>query len=91
MNLGYKKIGFYGLEFKPNTGDLRNSPIIDIIKLVSRKLDVFVYDKFIDGNFSIDKVKIVKNIDILEKETDVIITYHKDKNSNFIFWDQIKI
>ncbi len=91
LNLGYKKIGFYGLEFKPNTGDLRNSPIIDIIKLVSRKLDVFVYDKFIDENFSIDKVKIVKNIDILNTETDVIITYHKDKNPNFILWDQIKI
>ncbi len=91
LNLGYKKVGFYGLEFKPNTGDLRNSPIIDIIKLVSQKIDVFVYDKFMIEKTEFENVNIVDSINSLQAKSEVIITYYRDNNLNYIHWDQIKI
>ena len=34
-------IGFVGLEFKPNTGDFKNSPIIDILTLLDTKKFLF--------------------------------------------------
>ena len=45
QELGAKKVGILGLSFKPNTDDLRESPIISLIRdLWQDGVDVLVYD-----------------------------------------------
>jgi len=43
LNMQEKDIGFFGLEFKKGSGDIRNSYIIRIIKRLSNK-NIFIYD-----------------------------------------------
>lgn len=44
-SFGKRKIGFFGLTFKPDTDDLRNSPAVEIAKMLySGKYGVSVYD-----------------------------------------------
>ena len=46
-----KPILFYGISFKENTGDMRNSPNIEIVETVANKIDnYFVYDKDLSEN-----------------------------------------
>jgi len=45
METGSRKIGVYGLSFKPNTDDLRESPGVTLIEhLIGKGCDVKVYD-----------------------------------------------
>ena len=43
VNMKEKNIGFFGLEFKKGSGDIRNSYIIKIIKKLTNK-NIFIYD-----------------------------------------------
>ena len=48
METGCRKIGIYGLAFKPNTDDLRESPSIALIeRLIGKGCDVKIYDPHI--------------------------------------------
>ena len=92
IELGFEKVGFYGLEFKPDTGDLRNSPVVDIAKLVSKIRNVYVYDKNLKKDEVFSEFNICDSLDKLKSESDIIITYHEDsKLQKFINWKEIKI
>jgi GDP-mannose 6-dehydrogenase len=48
MESGSRKIGIYGLAFKPNTDDLRESPGVALIeRLIGKGCDVKIYDPYI--------------------------------------------
>jgi GDP-mannose 6-dehydrogenase len=48
METGTRKVGVYGLSFKPNTDDLRESPGVALIeRLIGKGCDVKVYDPYI--------------------------------------------
>lgn len=91
IDLGYKNIGFYGLEFKPATGDLRNSPIIDIAKFVSKNLNVFVFDILLNKLSDYPEFHICSNFNDLKTKCDVIITYFEVNHPKVIRWSDIEI
>ncbi len=46
VGLGKKKIGFLGMTFKPDTDDLRESPLVEVIEtLLGKGFQVKIYDK----------------------------------------------
>lgn len=62
--MGAKKIGVLGLSFKPGTDDIRESPIIDLIRALWQDgMDVLVYDPDINLNEMIGS-----NRDYLERQ-----------------------
>ena len=91
IDLDYKNIGFYGLEFKPATGDLRNSPIIDIAKLVSKNKTVFAFDEKLDKFSKYPEFTICSDFNELKSNCDIIITYFEVNHPKVIKWSEIEI
>lgn len=67
------KIGLFGLTFKENTNDLRDSKVFDIIKVLNKKknIDLFAIDPFLKNKDVKNKFKIKLNKKI--KKLDVFI------------------
>jgi UDPglucose 6-dehydrogenase len=81
-NLAGKKVGIWGLTFKANTDDLRESPAIEVVKrLIGRGAVVTAYDPMVQKINNL-KIEIVKNISdpIASSEALVVLTE----------WDEFK-
>ncbi len=76
-NLSEKKVGIWGLSFKPETDDIRSAPSIDIInKLLDYEADVIAYDPQAQNNIKNifgDKIKFDSADNILNKVDFLII------------------
>lgn len=77
VNMKEKNIGFFGLEFKKGSGDIRNSYIIKIIKKLNNK-NIFIYDNSVPKrellNVLGDKYEVLASQDELFLKADIVFT-----------------
>lgn len=51
MGLGKKRIGFLGMSFKPDTDDLRESPLVEVIEtLLGKGYSISIYDRNVSAS-----------------------------------------
>ncbi|MBD3157498.1 MAG: nucleotide sugar dehydrogenase [Candidatus Lokiarchaeota archaeon] len=56
-------IGLLGLSFKPNVSDTRNSPSVDLLRLLTSAGDtVIVYDPYVDRDFGVQKADSLEDV-----------------------------
>ena len=91
LKFSKKIIGFYGLEFKPGTGDLRNSPIIDIAKLVAKETKIFVSDINLKNQELPPEFSICNSFDELVDNCELVITYFNLNDPKVIKWAHIVV
>ena len=75
-NLAGKKVGVWGLTFKANTDDLRESPAIEVVKrLIGRGAKVIAFDPMVQVLNDL-KIEIATTLDqpIIESEALVVLT-----------------
>tara|TARA_B100000989_G_scaffold63402_2_gene43813 strand:+ start:725 stop:1852 length:1128 start_codon:yes stop_codon:yes gene_type:complete len=82
-------IGFVGLEFKPNTGDFKNSPIIDILDLINTK-KILILEEDQNKSKGLYGYTTTQSIESMINDADIVITYDKSiVGDNVIYWDQL--
>ncbi len=94
-NLTYKDIGFYGLEFKKGSGDIRNSYMIRLIKSIRNK-NIFIFDDSVSRN-ELDNVlgsnyQIEDKLENMLNKVDVVFTKFNtslDTNVDIISLDSL--
>ena len=94
-NSKYSTIGFYGLEFKEGSGDIRNSYLIRLIKRINGK-EIHIFDDSVT-NEELSKVleskfHIEESLNDLIENTDVIFTKFStkfDTNKKLIALDSL--
>jgi GDP-mannose 6-dehydrogenase len=88
-----KRIGFLGLSFKPETDDLRESPLVEVIEtLVGKGHSVRIYDKsislerligtnkrYIDAHLPHLVSLLVDTVDKLVEQSDVVVIGHRSQ------------
>ncbi len=83
-NLVNKRIGIWGLAFKPETDDIRHAPSLDIIsKLLNKGAKIIAYDPVANANVKAhfkDTITLAKSADEVVKSVDclVILTEWKE-------------
>jgi GDP-mannose 6-dehydrogenase len=87
LNLGKKRVGFLGMAFKPNTDDLRESPLVEVIEtLLGKGYSIRIYDhnvslsrlvgankRFIEEHIPHLSSLLVENIGELVAASEVIV------------------
>ena len=82
-------IGIVGLEFKPQTGDYKNSPIIDILALVDNKKIILLEEEQKKAS-GLDGYTTTPSVNGMVAQADLIITYDRSlKGDNVTYWDQL--
>ena len=91
LGFGKKRVGFVGMSFKPDTDDLRESPLVDVIEtLLGKGYRVKIFDKNISISRLIGANKshmdehlphlsclLVDTVEALIDNSDVIVVGHK--------------
>ena len=75
-----KIIGIYRLTMKGNSDNLRNSSIIDILKLlaIDKKIEIIIYEPLLKNN-SFMNFKIFSNLEHFKKKSELILANRIDK------------
>jgi UDP-glucose 6-dehydrogenase len=88
-SLAQNIIGFVGLEFKPQTGDFKNSPIIDILALVNNK-KILILEEDQNKNSGLDRYITSPSTESMIDDADIVITYDRSlQGDNVVYWDQL--
>ncbi len=84
----FKKIGFLGISYKPNTDDITESVALKLMQ-ESKKLGmrVFYYDNYVNKN--IKSFKRYKNLNTLIKHVEILFISYLDKKNNKINFRKI--
>ena len=91
VELGKKRVGFLGMAFKPDTDDMRESPLVEVIEtLIGKGYDVRIYDRnistsrliganrrFIEEHIPHLSSLLVEDIDALIANAEVIVVGYK--------------
>jgi GDP-mannose 6-dehydrogenase len=91
MREGKKRIGFLGMAFKPDTDDLRESPLVDVIEtLIGKGYQIRIYDRNVSASGLIGANRrfieqhiphlfslMVDDIATLTAESDVVVVGYK--------------
>src|SRR5712692_7751796 len=80
ISLGKKRIGFLGMAFKPDTDDLRESPLVSVIEsLLGKGYHVRIYDRNVSTSRLIraNRRFIEEHIAELTAESEVIVVGHQ--------------
>ena len=82
-------IGIIGLEFKPQTGDYKNSPIIDILALVDNKKIIILKEEQKKAS-GLDGYTTALSVSDIFAQADLVITYDRSLTGNNVtYWDQL--
>ena len=72
INENIKSVLLIGAAFKEDTDDLRNSPTLDIYKMLHQKdINTFIYDEMVE----LDEYNSVDNLDDVSEKTLVVLMY----------------
>jgi len=96
------KVALLGLSYKANVADLRNSPALEILKLLQNipEIEVVAYDPLINNGISIQevsKISLAESLSDLQADTDVkavlIATAHSEFIDSFAqnIWPNLKL
>jgi GDP-mannose 6-dehydrogenase len=90
LDLGKKRVGFLGMAFKPDTDDLRESPLVEVIEtLLGKGYSISIYDRnvslsrligankrFIDEHIPHLSSLLVDRIEDLVEKAQVVVVGH---------------
>ena len=93
METGLRRIGFLGMSFKPDTDDLRESPLVEVIEtLLGKGLTIGIYDpnvslsrlvganrRFIEEHIPHLSTLLVDTSEQLVAQSDVLVVGHRDR------------
>jgi len=92
MDTGLKRVGFLGMSFKPDTDDLRESPLVELIEtLLGKGLKIAIYDanvalsrlvganrRFIEEHIPHLSTLLVDSLEELVQRSDVLVVGHRN-------------
>lgn len=88
-NLPHDTIGIIGLEFKPRTGDYKNSPVVDIIGMIENKR-IVVLEREFEHTTILTSVSVVKSESEMFSSVDVVVTYDRSIcGESILHWEQL--
>lgn len=93
MNLKGTKIGVLGLSYKANIGDLRESPALEIVEILTKEgAKIYVSEPYYDGNkIEDEKYFLTTTEDVLENSDAIILASNHDEFLNIKDWKNVKI
>jgi GDP-mannose 6-dehydrogenase len=87
LGLGKKRVGFLGMAFKPNTDDLRESPLVEVIEtLLGKGYAIRIYDQ----NVSLSRL-VGANKRFVEEHIPHLSSLLLDKVDELVAWSEVVV